>query len=126
MEELHDIILGSAETWDVPKGMFTFLGSNDESFNPPNTPKSDVWNDEYMIEPKYYPCQSEARKYTEISEKAGILVVSPNYLNTTFEDVEGYPNVTYEDGLNCRYKVKSLGGTEISLQFWSFDVEVSN
>ena len=112
MSEIHGIVLGAPGTWNVPKSMFTFLGSDDENFSVPNSPKSEIWNDEYINEPKNWPCKSKDRLNTEISEKDGILVPSDNYPNQ------------YEGGQNCKFIIKAPTGSLVRLQFWSLDIQV--
>ena len=99
MSQLHDLILGT-ENWDVFSPLIDFFSSS--STGKTNSSKTDV------SKFKQFPC---LLNNADITDTAGILL-SP-----------GFP-LDYPNGHDCGWNLNVPIGTNLTLQFWAFDIEV--
>ena len=109
MSQLHDLILGT-EKWDVFTPLTEFFSSSStESVNSGSTTEQANSSMTDISGFKQFPCS--LNNAPDIEDTAGILL-SP-----------GFPH-DYPNGYDCSWNLNVPIGTNLTIQFWAFDIEV--
>ena len=104
MDRLHDTILGS-ESWSLSDSLSNFI--NKETFKSP----SEMWNQDYVSKITIWQCNN----YNTYIDASNGILLSKNDLNDNKND-EPEP---------CGWTINLPKGSQLDLQFWSFDLPVS-